>query len=223
MSFSAADLHTLIRKRVRQQGETMSDFVKNTQLSRSYMYNLMAGNVADPGIKTLYKLSKALNMPCTAMFRLFRSPNDTPIALNDIHRALRDSGDQCMFAGDINHPDYAVVLQAEAFTKTWAIQNVGAVPWKNRHLLRVDSEVVFCTREHNGALKEMVSSHLRCTKNMVAIPDALPGETVQVSADFLAPSEHASVASVWRPVDAEGRFIYSKNFYLQAVVTVIND
>lgn len=201
----------------------MSEFVSNTRLSRSYLYNLMAGRVADPGVKTLFSLAKALDLPCIAMFRLFRGQNNAPVCLSEIHTAMSNMDDCCMFADDTSHPDYAMVLPGEAFTKTWAIQNVGKVNWKSRRLQRIDKEIIFTTRQSADTTSELTNTHLHSSHSSVAIPDCAPGDTIQIAAQFVAPMGHASVASLWRPVDSHGIYIYARDFYLQAVVTVVGD
>lgn len=183
----------------------------------------MAGRVADPGVKTLFSLAKALNMPCIAMFRLFREQSNTPVCQSEVHRA-KDNVDDCiMFAADIDQPDYALVLPGEAFTKTWAIQNVGRVSWTGRRLQRIDREIIFHTRQPPDSTSELTNSFLQSSCSSVEIPDCTPGETVVVSVQFVAPMGYASVASLWRPVDSHCNYIYGRAFYLQAIVTVAGD
>jgi transcriptional regulator with XRE-family HTH domain len=213
----------LLRKRIRQQGDNMTDFIKKTELSRSYFYNLMAGNVADPGVKTLYKLAAALNLPSVTLFRLFAGSKHGSSHFNAEHVALINTGDRAMFGADVNYPDYSMVTPGESFTKSWAIQNTGSIHWRERRLKRIDQEIVMSSRDESGFLSELNASPLRCAQTSVLIPDTGPGETVTIDVDFVAPQEQASVASMWRMVDAQGKAVFARSFYLGVVVTVVGD
>jgi transcriptional regulator with XRE-family HTH domain len=221
MDTHSPDLKNLLRKRIRQQGYSLSEFIRKTDLSRSYLYNLMAGKVADPGVKTLYKLSAALNMPSVAMFRLFSE--NAEASPREEYEAIGNSSDRCMVAGGVHCPDYSMVLPGETFTKIWVLQNAGSVSWKGRRLRRVDNEVVMSVRDNNGFLQELASSQLRCAKAFIPIPDTAPGETVDLTVEFFAPQEHVSVASIWRVEDAQGKQIYPRGFCLKTIVTVVAD
>ncbi|MCK8225357.1 hypothetical protein LW974_17840, partial [Erwinia amylovora] len=92
-----------------------------------------------PGILTLQRVAKALRLPASALYRLYAVADPAPQRHARMsYVSLHDVRDVLMLAADVTVPDHTVVMPGERFTKTWAIQNVGQVPWPERQLVRID-------------------------------------------------------------------------------------
>lgn len=126
-----------------------------------------------------------------------------------------------MFAADVTVPDHSVVPPGERFTKTWAVQNAGQLPWPERRLVRLDEEIVIARRLKNGGFEPLLDSHLSSLGRTLAVPAAPPGQVLELSVDFQAPLENCTVASVWRFEDVQGVPCYRAHCFLQVVVSVM--
>lgn len=90
------------------------------------------------------------------------------------------------FVADITIPDNTVVAPGSIFTKTWALQNNGTCPWG------VGFTAVFISGEQMAG------------GSPTPIPAALPGQTVNVSVNFVAPSVPGAHRSTWQLQSASG-------------------
>jgi Ig-like domain from next to BRCA1 gene len=117
----------------------------------------------------------------------------------------------------VTFPDGAMVLPEQTFTKTWSLQNVGTVPWENRYLQCIDEEVVVTTRA--GEVLKM-AENLKPHSQRVTVPYTKPGDLVQISVNFTAPSKPATVVSYWKSVFEDGTQCFPKASGLSCVVRV---
>ena len=138
-----------------------------------------------------------------------------------LNSALPGSNIRPLSVTAITVPDHTAILPGERFTKTWALQNAGSVPWTGRRLVWADDELVISLRNAHGQLQPLLDSHLDSLGRSVAVPTTLPGQLVELSVKFAAPLENCSVASIWRLEDAQGRPCFGARCFLQAMVTVI--
>ncbi|HAX21011.1 MAG TPA: transcriptional regulator [Hydrogenophaga sp.] len=220
-------LNNLLQLRTRQLGLSLSDVAERAGMTRAYLHRLAVGGTANPGIMTLQRLATALQVPASAIYRIFTNTLACPQAAAMRHEGLpiADGGagpqDVLIFVADVTVPDHTVILPGERFTKTWALQNAGSVPWTGRRLVRADDELVISLRNAHGQLQPLLDSHLDSLGRSVAVPTTLPGQLVELSVEFAAPLENCSVASIWRLEDAQGRPCFGARCFLQAVVTVI--
>jgi len=81
------------------------------------------------------------------------------------------------------------VEPGESFTKTWRVENCGAIAWGAGVTLR------FVDGDQMGA---PVS---------VPVPNVAPGETVDISVDMVAPSETGTFRGDWRLQLADGTWL----------------
>ena len=116
------------------------------------------------------------------------------------------TGDKAKFIRDVTYPDGETVKVNEVFEKILEIQNAGSVVWEDRFLQR-EGPV-----EGTGLLKSV---------NKVKIPTTAPGERVQISVAFQAPSEPGTTTSSWKMVDKSGRYMLpnQKPLYVTVQVT----
>jgi hypothetical protein len=90
------------------------------------------------------------------------------------------------FVTDVTIPDGTLMEPGYAFTKTWRLQNVGALEWgEGSHLDFLDGE------QMSGA-------------SPTAVPNVQPGETVDISVDMVAPAELGSHIGRWRLFAGDG-------------------
>lgn len=212
----------VVHRRARDLGLSLVQVADKASVSRSCLYKLFDGQTHDPSIQTLYRLAAAIDVAPMALFRLFAKRDVTRDAVGQaVVRATADPSDAIQFCGDATVPDHALVVPGERFTKTWTVQNVGSERWVDRILERVDDQYVVARRASNGSLSAVLDTHLMSLGHAIRISEVMPGHSVNVSMEFVAPQENCSVASIWRFVNINGRPIYPTNFFLQVMVTVV--
>lgn len=228
MSIRTRDtLRSLVVRRSRELGKSMTTLAKEAAISRTYLYGLASGVSQDPSVRTLIKLAKALQVSPLLLFRYFADLAGAPVdaystAATNRAVGLGDPGDIAVFNADVTTPDQTVVMPSEIFHKTWEIQNLGTRPWRGRRLVRVDGEYVIARRTAIGAPLEVVmDTHLRSLNNEILIAETLPGQPVHITVEFAAPKETCAVTSIWRIEDKHGQPCYGPEFILHVIVNVM--
>lgn len=111
--------------------------------------------------------------------------------------------DLVKFIKDVTIPDEMDLAPGEAFRKTWRLQNAGSCPWTIGYLLYLESGDIM-----GGPTSQDLTSQ-----------SVLPGETLDVSVDLVAPEETGTYQGFWklRNVKGEGFGIgeYSKAFWVK--------
>jgi hypothetical protein len=95
--------------------------------------------------------------------------------------------DQAQFVKDVNIPDGSQLAPGASFTKTWRLRNAGVCTWSGYVL-------VFDSGDSMGGIPD-------------ALGNVLPGQEVDVSADFTAPTTPGSYRSYWRIRNSSGVLI----------------
>lgn len=218
-------LQGLLARRSRELGKSVAEIAADAYIARSYLYELVSGKKRDPSVRTLLRLSDALQISSLVLFRFFAEMEGvTSLAAQSVtNRAigLKDENDVAVFNADVSTPDHAVMAPGEVFEKIWEFQNVGSTPWRDRKLVRVDGEYVLAKRGMNGALEPILDAYLGSLQNEIDLPLTLPGQPVRIAIKFAAPRESCTVASIWRIVDGSGQPCYGKSFICHVVVTVM--
>jgi hypothetical protein len=96
------------------------------------------------------------------------------------------SGDDARFDKDITIPDNSLIQPGTYFTKTWSVTNSGSTTWTT------DYQLVYL----QGPQATVLS--VKLTKPVA------PGETIQISVQFLSPTTLGSYTSWWKLVNANG-------------------
>ena len=213
-------LGVLVVQRLRQLRLTQAELAARCGMPRAYLYRLCRGNVLNPGVLTLHRLARGLQMPTAGLVRLWVDSSTCKHSRYLVFDGITLSGDRMMFLDDVTIPDHTLVLPGERFTKTWAIQNVGEVPWPARRLARCDSEIVIAKRDRTGQLVPLLDAHIKSLECAVDIRPTSPGAVVELSVDFAAPKENCTAASVWRIESPDGECCYGAECFLQVIVTV---
>lgn len=108
--------------------------------------------------------------------------------------------DRASFVEDVTIPDGTEMTPGQTFTKTWRLENSGTCPWTT------DYSVQFLNGIEMGGKTAPLDSVVE------------PGETVDLSIDFTAPTEPGIHVSEWAIANESG-VTFEKSFYVQIEVT----
>lgn len=210
---SKLDLSTLLQQRTRQLGITKSQLAKRSGISRQTLYKLLNAEIVEAKLSTIVKLSEALKLHPIDLLKLYFDGLKLRSYLKK-----DDSG----FLGDVTYPDNSLVTINQQFTKVWNLKNIGKTTWVNRRLICVDDQLQVSNNIDNiDNIKVNVQRGLKPLQTIINIPKTEPGETVQISIDFLAPSYPCSVISYWKSIDEKGEFCFPDKEGLSCHVKVI--
>ena len=103
-------------------------------------------------------------------------------------------------------PSGSLLEPGMIFVKTWRIKNSGSVPWRDRRL------------ERQGPLTGpgLITSIVRHSE----IPDAEPGETIEIEVPLKAPGYDSTSIAYFKMVDAEGNLCFPDQYQLGLDVLV---
>ena len=96
--------------------------------------------------------------------------------------------DQAAFVKDVNIPDGSQIPAGAAFTKTWRLRNAGTCSWSGYTLIF----------DHGDAMGST------SPQTIGAVP---PGQEVDLSVNFTAPTAAGSYRSYWRIKNSSGVFV----------------
>ena len=101
------------------------------------------------------------------------------------------SGDNSLFVADVNYPDGTAFTPGTQFTKTWLFTNNGSTTWTTKYkLVYVGGSVTDSTNTLSVNLPSEVK----------------PGESLEISVNFTAPSTKGSYTTMWNLYSADGKF-----------------
>lgn len=112
--------------------------------------------------------------------------------------------DESKFVADVTVPDGTTVEVGERFEKVWELENAGFVTWHGRWLREENPG--------NGLVPENA---------MVRIAHTEPGNAVQIAVRFQAPKYPATCESLWKMVDASGRYFLPWMKGIRCLVRVV--
>ena len=102
--------------------------------------------------------------------------------------------DQASYIADVTIPDFTQLLPGVSFTKTWRIKNSGLCTWTT------DYDFIFWAGDQMGGPIEQALSN-----------DVLPGETVDISINMVAPATVGTYQGDWKLRNSNGE-IFSTEF-----------
>ena len=117
-------------------------------------------------------------------------------------RAIR--GDASTFLSD-TIPHGTLMEPGQLFEQRWRLRNTGTVSWSGRRL------------ERQGPL---TGPGLITSLRFVEVPDAKPGDTVQITAALKAPTYDCSSIAYFKMVDADGALCFPDSYQLGLDVLV---
>lgn len=107
-------------------------------------------------------------------------------------------GDASTFVGD-TIPHGTRMEPGQVFEQTWRVRNSGTVAWEGRRL------------ERQGPL---TGPGLITSQRFVAMSNAKPGESIEVTAQLKAPTYDCSSIAYFKMVDADGSLCFPDNYQL---------
>ena len=128
-------------------------------------------------------------------------PTDTPTVPVDASGATLTPlpCDNASFVADITYPDGSEVTPEQDFVKTWKIKNTGTCIWGTGYT------VIFAYGERMGGVSELLPAAVA------------PGEEVEVSVRFKAPTNTGEFTSTWRMANASNS-PFGEYFFMKVVV-----
>jgi hypothetical protein len=123
-----------------------------------------------------------LTLPLESPTQVALPTNTLPIA------TIEPACDMARFVDDITVPDGTKIEAGSTFTKTWRLRNIGTCPWNS------DYRIIFS----DGDSLEGPSS-AEFTEQ-----DVMPGETVDISLELIAPDQPGHYTGYWMLQNAAG-------------------
>ena len=115
-----------LRERCAQHGLSSSELARRAGKSRQTLLSISTAGGRLPAIETLVDPALVLQVhPLRLMQLVFE---DMPLLARQ-SKAFKQRGDKSAFVADVTIPDGRLVMTGSSFTKTWAVQNMGTVPW----------------------------------------------------------------------------------------------
>ncbi|MGV6806538.1 MAG: NBR1-Ig-like domain-containing protein [bacterium] len=214
---SSYELGVYFNELIHGQRLSITEVAKRASLSRESVYKIIRGEVCEPNLSTIVRLSRVLNIhPIIPLRKLFDGldlgASQQPVA----KKALDGIG----FIADVTYPDNDLVSVNQRFVKRWEIQNTGRITWIDRKLVCVDDLL-----EVHSASSDLTVSiprrGLLPSDTEIDIGRVEPGARVKLGVEFTAPSYPCTVISYWKMVDSTGNFCYPKHEGLSCLVRVI--
>lgn len=219
------DLNEYIIQYCKQHKISKDKLAKRAHIARSTLYRIMDGG-SSPTLLNLTKLAAAMQVHPQYLIKLewqkyqlngFKVDPIEPLA--EPKRWFHEQPDNAYFVTE-TVPDGSIVCINERFSKTWRIQNTGDTIWKDRRLQCQSVEDVI---QDHPAIKSFtvdLSFQITPVVSCIEIPTTKPGDTVDLTVDFIAPAVPASVFSYWKMINQEGNLCFPDciGLYLQVQV-----
>ncbi|MDK1081892.1 MAG: NBR1-Ig-like domain-containing protein [Anaerolineae bacterium] len=129
-------------------------------------------------------------------------PTETVILPTDIPSGSTPTEiicDDARWAADVTVPDNTEMIPGQDFVKTWMIRNTGSCTWGTSY------SVIYAYGEKMGGIAEPL------------ITAVTPGEEIEISVRFKAPTAVGLYSSTWRMTSAANS-PFGENFYALIVV-----
>jgi len=212
------ELSEFVKKRAGALGLSLSELARQTGISRQALYALLDGTTGQARVSTLIALAKVLQVHPMALFRHLLSQLELPKFATTASKYQFDASG---FVQDVTIPDNTTVLTDQVFTKVWEIQNIGHVDWVGRKMVCMDQQPAISAGTDDIAAPEFRRG-LVPTLPVIDIPDTLPGDSVFLSAEFMALVYPCTVISYWKMVDAAGDICFPATEGLSCLVRVVS-
>ncbi|MFU8790158.1 MAG: NBR1-Ig-like domain-containing protein [Methylobacter sp.] len=212
------ELSEFVKKRAETLGLSLSELARQTGISRQGLYALLDGTTGQAKVSTLIALAKVLQVHPMALFRHLLNQLELPKFATTASKYQFDASG---FVQDVTIPDNTTVLTDQVFVKVWEIQNIGHVKWVGRKLRCMDQPVTVAVATDGIAAPEFRRG-LVPVLPVIDIPDALPGDCVVLSVEFMAPIYPCTVVSYWKMVDAAGDICFPATEGLSCQVRVVS-
>lgn len=213
---SSLDLVNFLRQEARKQNVSDSELARRAKISRNALLKIMAGEVLHPTIRTLASLAYALDHNPHHLVSQYLAGTTAPTRGDWLRKKKKDAS---RFIRDVNYPDGDMVAIGQQFTKQWEIANQGEQPWVGRRLVCLDQ--VSLVYRKSGDDYIALNYSLTPASTEIAVPSTMPGQSVLLEMDFVAPSSPAWVVSYWKMVDENRQLCFPELEGLRCCVSVI--
>jgi transcriptional regulator with XRE-family HTH domain len=205
-----------LEDRIKQLNISFAEAARRAGISRQTLYDLR-DNAEKSQMLTLIKVANALEVHPFVLFRLIF---DKLISKDFASSSAIHSRDATGFIADVTIPDGMLVFANTFFSKTWRIQNIGAVEWRDRYLICLDDTLEFKHHATDFASPK-AQRGLIPTQNRIPVPRTLPGEAVDLTVEFTAPDYPGTMMSYWKMQDSSGKLNFPEIEGLSCVVKVM--
>uniref|UniRef100_A0A6C0HRR7 Nbr1 FW domain-containing protein n=1 Tax=viral metagenome TaxID=1070528 RepID=A0A6C0HRR7_9ZZZZ len=121
----------------------------------------------------------------------------------DQHEFTKQYGNfDSIFVRDVTFPDGSKIEKNQHFKKTWLIKNTG-IDWPEGIVLENTGIEVHVLKNTGVVVRKSIS--LKETKMEFKVPSVESGETVEISADLVAPNKIGEYIYYFRLKNAEGK------------------
>lgn len=206
------NLELYIRQRCRKLGISISGLCREAGISRQTLYQSWQPGDKYPSLTTLVHIAQVLKVHPLKLLQLLFSEQVLPETVQS------QPGDSSAFVADVTFPDGEQVYTGQRFKKTWCIQNIGEVHWKNRALVCQDEDLMIFSSSQ-GELQ--LAQGLVPDQPWIELPEVAPGDTLDISVTFTAPASPGSVISYWKMVHQDGSYCFARSKGLWARVDVV--
>ncbi|MFZ2998768.1 MAG: NBR1-Ig-like domain-containing protein [Undibacterium umbellatum] len=213
---SSLDLGNFLRQEARKQLVSDSELARRAKISRTALLKILTGEVQHPTVRTLANLAYALDYNPHHLVSLYLAGTSSPPRGAWLRKGKNDSSH---FIRDITFPDGDLVSIGQKFLKKWEIANRGQLPWVGRKLVCQDQNSVVY-RKLGDSFAPLHYSLVPDSQE-IAIPNTLPGNSVTLEVEFMAPTTPAWVVSYWKMVDENGSLCFPEMEGLRCCVSVI--
>lgn len=206
---SKVTLANLLQERTNQLDMSRTELASKAGISRQTLYKLLNAEIDEAKLSTLIKLSQVLMLHPMDLLRIYF---DGLVIQSNNH-------DNSGFLGDITYPDNTTVMINQRFTKVWGLKNTGKTTWRARRLVCLDDRLEVQAPDSGFELATVRG--LIPDSNEIQIPDMRPGESIEVSVEFRAPSYPCTAISYWKMVFDDGAFCFPDKEGLSCLVKAI--
>lgn len=206
-----------VKNRAESMGLSVTELARQTGISRQALYNLMDGSTTQARVSTIVALAHTLKVHPVVLFRHLLNHFEFPkFSTTGAKHQFDASG----FVAE-TLPDNSIVATGQTFCKTWEIQNIGHITWKNRKLICVDNRNNEASIV-DGIAPPSTNRNLQPSEYSIKIPETLPGDSVLLSVEFTAPAYPCTVFSYWKMTDEHGDICFPETEGLSCLVQVIS-
>ena len=213
---SILDLVNYVRQQARLQGVNDSELARRAMVSRPALLKLLNADVKCPEIMTLANLAYAINDHPYRLISLYLAGTSPPSRGEWVIKGKKDSS---RFIKDVTYADGTLVTAGHRFTKIWEIANAGEIPWVGRKLVCQDKNSLLYRKVDDEFVATSYS--LIPSKTELSIPDTMPGNSVKLAVDFVAPDSPTWVVSYWKMTDGNGELCFPALEGLRCCVSVV--
>lgn len=123
------------------------------------------------------------------------------------NKSVIKTGFATKFIKDVTIPDGSPIPINSKFTKTWRVQNIGTIAWKEKSLKRMTPQ----------------DPNLCYSVDKVTLPTVKSGETIDISVEFTTPRYPGTCRTDWKMVDIHDNLIFPNKQGLYSIVHVVEE